>query len=385
VKNLISIYVILSTAILANVSQATLVENYLDKNTESMFSWGDKSNLNGSNVSFGGYLNHRQCEGNNSDILLLSSYMTCFQENSTVLLPSKSMPFSVDFNVLELPTMWHSDCTYLAGEPLTRRVANNQIADFLLVIENYPTNYFGQNMQITQPGTQNSTLARTFNQRSFRYPFERLLEDITKGDGMWLQQDLFMPIARLAENRYLEKKPTNPTHKTAKRRPDRLPTQRRGQSYYPRARDEEQAGPKLVVSRITGSKNHLLTHGNGVPRVLISGALRYRFPEFYDNRGYYYKSAKYILGANKRNELPTLARGLYFNQQYIPNLRVGVESWSAFQARDSNSGKIYNINKSANVNIPSVTPVRSSANDWPTAATRILNGQAMLGKLALAG
>ena len=384
-KDLISIFVILSTTILTNVSQGTLVENHLDKRTESLFSRRDKSDLASSNVLFEKNLNHRQCEGNDIDIPLVSNYRTFYQEINAVLSPSKSTSFSIEINVLELPRRWQSDFTCLVGEPLTRRVANNQIADFLLVIENYPTNYFGQNMQITQPGTQNSTLARTFNQRSFRYPFERLLEDITKGDGMWLQQDLFMPIARLAENRYLGKKPTNLTHKTAKRRPDRLPTQRRGQSYYPRARDEEQAGPKLVVSRITGSKNHLLTHGNGVPRVLISGALRYRFPEFYDNRGYYYKSAKYILGANKRNELPTLARGLYFNQQYIPNLRVGVESWSAFQARDSNSGKIYNINKSANVNIPSVTPVRSSANDWPTAVTQILNGQVLSVKLALAG
>ena len=384
-KNFISICVIFSTTILANVSQATLVENYLDKNTESMFSWGDKSNLNGSNVSFGGYLNHRQCEVNNSDILLLSSYRTLYQKTNPVLLPGKSMSFSIDFNVLELSAKWHSDCIYLVGESFTRRVANDQIVNFLLVIENYSTTYFGQNMQITHSRAQESPLARMFNQRSHRYPFERLLGNITEGDGMWLQQDLFMPIARLAENRYLGQKPTNPAHQTAKRRPDRLPTQRRGQSYYPRGRDEEQTGLKLVGSRITGSKHHLLTHGNGIPRILISEALRYQFPEFYANRGYNLESAKHTLWANKRNGLPTLAHGLNINQQYIPNLRIGVESWSAFRAMDSNSGKIYNIKKSAHATIPSVTPVRSSANDWPTTATRILNGQAMPGKLALAG
>ena len=202
---------------------------------------------------------------------------------------------------------------------------------------------------------------------------------------MWLQQDLFMPIARWAENRSPGPKPTHPAHQTAKRRPDRLPTQRRGQPDSPRVRDEEQTGPKLVVSRITGSKPPLLTQGNGVPSVLLSGALRYRFPEFYANRGYYTESAKHTLWANQRNGLPTLAPGLFIHQQYIPTLRVGVESWSTFRAMDSNSGKIYNINKTAPVHIPSVTPIRSSANDGPTAATRILNGQTLPGKLALAG
>jgi hypothetical protein len=385
VKNLTSICIIISTTILTNVSQATLIENYLDECTESFFNCRDKFNFNECNVSFDGYLNHRKSVENDFDILLRSGYRTFYQEIDAVLLPGKPMPFSLDFNVLELPTRWQSDCSYLPAELFTRRNENDRIVALLLVIENHPTNYFGLNRKITPSRAQISTLARTFNRHSFRYPFESRLENITEGDGTWLQQDLFMPIARLAENRYLRKKPAKPVRQAAKSRPDRLPTPSREQSDYPRDRSEEHAGPILVVSRFTDSKHQPLTHNNGVPGVLIDTPLRYRFPEFYSKPVHYSESARQALRANKRKVLPALALNPNIIQTYVPNLPLGVESWADLRARNGNSGKIYHINKPDHSIIPNVTPVGSGANDWPTAANRILKGQNLLEKLALAG
>jgi len=170
VKSLILIFVIFLLLISTNVSQGTLVENYFDMRTENLFPGMDTSTFD-------------------------------------------------DSTVLALPARCHRDSTYLAGDTFTQRVANDPIDDFLLVTEKYPIAYFSQTMHITPSGAQNSILARPFNQGSFRYPFERLVGNITGGDGMQLQQDMFMPITRLAENRSPGQKPTtNLAHQTTKRR-----------------------------------------------------------------------------------------------------------------------------------------------------------------------
>ena len=384
-KNLISICLILSTTIAARVSQATLIENYLGKSTESFFHWENQFNFYGTNGSFDGYLKLRQAEGNDFDILLRYGYRTFCQNIDAGRRPDESMPFSLHLNVVELPTKWQSDCTYLPEELFTRRNQNDRIVDLLLIIENHPANYFGQYMQITASRTQISTRTRTFTRQSFRYPFERLPVNIIEGDGMGLRHDLFMPIARWAEKRSLRKKPTEPVRQDAKSTPDRLPMPRRERSYYPRGRGEEQAGRKLVVSRTAASTHLPITHSNGVPGAHIDAPLRYRFPEFYAKQAYYSESNKRALGQNKRRVLPVLALSPNIKQPYIPNLPLGVVSGSALRARNGHSGKIYNINNSAHFIIPSDTPVRSDANDWPTTATRTRKGQTLPGKLARIG